>query len=405
MFQTNILNNGLKLIHQRTTSKAAWCGLIIGAGSRDANPLNKGIAHFIEHLIFKGTTKRKAYHILNRIEGVGGELNAYTTKEDTCIYASFLPQYYSRTLELFADVIFNSTFPLKEIEKEKEVVIDEINSYKDSPGEQIFDDFETLLYPNNPFGYNILGDEESVRNLTQKDIFDFVQKYYQPSNMVISSVGDIEFKDLIAMVEKYFSAFASTSQPLLRTKPDIYLPQKRIVDMDNFQAHCILGNIAYTENDERRIGLAMLVNILGGFGMNSRLNLNIREKYGLTYNIEASYNTYSDTGVFNIYFGLDADNVDRCISLCHKEMQKLIDKPLTLRQLGAAKKQMLGQLILSSENYEAIMLANGKSFLVYGKVDDTETICRDIQKLEADYLQQIASDVFKVSNLSTLVFE
>ena len=405
MYQTHILSNGLKIIHQHTKSKAAWCGLIIGVGSRDAEPHEKGIAHFIEHVIFKGTSKRKAFHILNRIESLGGELNAYTTKEDTCIYASFLPQYYSRTLELFSDVIFNSIFPEKEIEKEKEVVIDEINSYKDSPGEQIFDDFETLVYPNHQFGYNILGDEESVKSFTREDVLHFVKRYYVPNNMVISSVGDIDFSKLIRLIEKNFGAAKSCDIPSIRIAPIDYLPQRKVMDMDNYQAHCIIGNIAYTQTEQKRVSLSMLVNILGGSGMNSRLNLGVREKYGLTYTIEANYTTYSDTGIFNIYFGSDEQNVDRCIKLCQKQMLLLMEKPLTKQQLERAQRQMIGQILLSSENYEAMMLAIGKSFLVYGKVDETDLICQEINEIKAEEMQQVAQEIFALEKQSILIFK
>jgi len=354
MYQTHILKNGLKVIHQQVDGKAAWCGLIIGVGSRDERPEEEGIAHFIEHVIFKGTEKRKAFHILSRIEDVGGELNAYTTKEDTCIYASFLARDYERALELFADIVFHSVFPEKEIEKEKEVVIDEINSYKDSPGELIFDDFEELIYPDYPIGRNILGSEKAVKGLRRDDIIDFVKRNYRPGRMVISSVGDIPFDKLVRLIERYFGDIPGDPAVLVRERPGIYLPRQKVIDMDTYQNHCIIGNVAYDYTEDKRLAFSLLVNILGGTGMNSRLNLNIREKYGLAYNIEASYTPYSDTGIFTIYFGCDAGDLDKCLRLCRKEMAALGEELLGyMRQQAAAdnnnvKSLYQGQYYMSS---------------------------------------------------------
>ena len=383
MYQTHILKNGLKIIHQQVDGKAAWCGLIIGVGSRDERPEEEGIAHFIEHVIFKGTEKRKAFHILSRIEDVGGELNAYTTKEDTCIYASFLARDYERALELFADIVFHSVFPEKEIEKEKEVVIDEINSYKDSPGELIFDDFEELIYPDYPIGRNILGSEKAVKGLRRDDIIDFVKRNYRPGRMVISSVGDIPFDKLVRLIERYFGDIPGDPAVLVRERPGIYLPRQKVIDMDTYQNHCIIGNVAYDYTEDKRLAFSLLVNILGGTGMNSRLNLNIREKYGLAYNIEASYTPYSDTGIFTIYFGCDAGDLDKCLRLCRKEMAALGEELLGYNQLRKAKNQMIGQITLASENYENMMLSSGKSFLIYdnGKQAAFQLLFRSFSRL------------------------
>lgn len=393
------------MIHQRIAGRAAWCGLIIGVGSRDERPEEEGIAHFIEHVIFKGTEKRKAYHVLSRMEDVGGELNAYTTKEDTCIYASFLPKDYERTLELFSDIVFHSVFPEKEIEKEKEVVIDEINSYKDSPGELIFDDFEELIYRNYPIGRNILGSEQAVKKLRREDILAFVKRNYKPGRMVISSIGDIPFERLVCLIEKYFGDIAGDDDPLVRCKPEFYVPRTKEVSMDTYQNHCIIGNVAYDYTQDNRLALSLLVNILGGAGMNSRLNLNIREKYGLAYNVEAAYTPYSDTGVFTIYFGCDAEDLDRCLRLCRKEMNELCDVPLGQMQLKKAKTQMIGQMTLASENYENMMLSIGKSFLIYGKVDELEDICAEVQEIKADLLRQIAGDILAEEKQSVLIYK
>lgn len=405
MYETCILENGLKVIHQRIFGKAAWCGLVIGVGSRDERREEEGIAHFIEHVIFKGTEKRRAYHILSRMEDVGGELNAYTTKEDTCIYASFLPVYYERTLELLADIVFHSVFPEKEIEKEKEVVIDEINSYKDSPGELIFDDFEELIYHGYPIGRNILGSEESVRKLQRNDILDFVRRNYRPDCMVISSVGDIPFEKLVRLVRKFFGGIVIAGTPSVRIRPEGYMPQTRVVEMGTFQNHCVIGNVAYGYTGDNRLPLSLLVNILGGTGMNSRLNLIIREKYGLAYNVEASYIPYSDTGVFSIYFGCDGRDLERCIRLCRKEMAGLCEIPLGQRQLKKAKAQMTGQMTLDSENYESMMLSIGKSFLIYGKVDDPDTVCREVESIDSGLLQRVARDILAPEKQTMLIYK
>lgn len=405
MYETYILENGLKVIHQRISGKAAWCGLIIGVGSRDERKEEEGIAHFIEHVIFKGTEKRKAYHILSRMEDVGGELNAYTTKEDTCIYASFLPRDYDRTLELFADIVFHSVFPEKEIEKEKEVVIDEINSYKDSPSELIFDDFEELIYQGYPIGRNILGSEEAVKKLRREAILDFVRRNYRPDRMVISSIGDISFEKLVRSIRKFFGGIAAVRQPLVRLRPVRYVPQTRVVEMGTYQNHCVIGNIAYDYTQDNRLPLSLLVNILGGTGMNSRLNLNIREKYGLAYNVEASYTPYSDTGVFSVYFGCDATDLEKCIRLCRKEMAELCEVPLGQMQLKKAKAQMTGQMTLASENYENMMLSIGKSFLIYGKVDGLDTICDEVEAIGPDLLQQVARDILASEKQTILIYK
>lgn len=404
-YQTYILKNGLKIIHQHVANKAAYCGLIIGVGSRDEHTDEAGIAHFIEHVIFKGTEKRKAYHILSRMEDVGGELNAYTTKEDTCIYASFLAKDYERTLELFSDIIFNSVFPEKEMEKEKEVVIDEINSYKDSPGELIFDDFEELIYKDYPIGRNILGREEDVRELKREHILDFVKRNYKPGRMVISSIGDIPFEKLVRLIEKYFGEIEGDDTVLVRKKPELYVPQFREVKMETYQNHCVIGNVAYDYTQDNRLALSLLVDLLGGSGMNSRLNLNIRERYGLAYNIEASYTPYSDTGVFTVYFGCDAEDIDKCMKLCRKEMAVFCNEPLGQMQLRKAKTQMTGQMTLSSENYENMMLSIGKSFLIYDKVDGLEYIYAKVNEINAELLQKVANDVFAAEQQSVLIYK
>ena len=405
MVQTYILKNGLRLIHHDIPSKTAYCGLLINVGSRDEQPDELGVAHFIEHVIFKGTVKRKAYHILSRLEDVGGELNAYTTKEDTCIYATFMPKDYERALELFADIVFHSVFPEKELEKEKDVVLDEINSYRDTPSELIFDEFEEMIYQGYPIGRNILGDEASVQRIDRELIRGFIHRNYHPNQMVISSVGDIAFEKLISLVERFFSIYPSGEKPLPRVKPALYCPRTLAVDKDTYQSHCIIGNIAYDYTQENRLALSLLVNLLGGAGMNSRLNLHIRERYGLAYNIEASYTPYSDTGTCMIYYGCEKGSTSWCMELCKREMRLLYEVPLGPLQLKRAKSQMIGQLTIASENYENLMLSNGKSFLIFDRVDSLEEVYEQIGRITPEMLMAVAREVFDVEKQSVLFYK
>ncbi|MGB0178028.1 MAG: M16 family metallopeptidase, partial [Owenweeksia sp.] len=304
-FEVFELPNGIRFVHRFANRPVGHCGLMIKAGSRDESPETEGLAHFIEHILFKGTQKRKAYHILSRMEDVGGELNAYTTKEDTVIYASFLGNDYQRAMELIFDIGFNSVFPEKELVKEKEVIIDEINSYKDSPSELIFDDFETMLFPKHSLGMNILGTPETVRSFTREDVLDFLSRSYGTNQMVFSYVGNIKAPRILASLKKLTENIPARSSSLQRTAPLPYRKDYVQSERPVFQNHVITGNRAYAADDDRSRTLHLLNNLLGGPGMNSRLNLNIREKYGFTYNIESFYTPYSDTGVFGIYAGTD----------------------------------------------------------------------------------------------------
>ncbi len=399
------LDNGIKLIHKKTQRKVAHCGLILNTGSRDESEKEWGMAHFIEHIIFKGTKKRKAYHILSRLEDVGGDLNAYTTKEDTCIYAAFLSEYYERTLELISDIAFNSVFPEKEIEKEKEIILDEINSYKDSPSELIFDDFEELIFSNDSIGRNILGSPEMVRSFKRDDVLFFIDKKYNTDQMVICSVGNIDFSRLKNIVEKYFGAISSNIRKDIRKAPQLYTPIYSEVIKNTYQTHCMFGNIAYDANDSKRIALSLLTNILGGPGLNSRLNLSLREKYGLAYNVEANYTPYSDTGIFSVYFGTDSDNFERSLLICKKEMEKLCNTKLGIVQLKRAKQQMIGQMALSSDNNENLMLSIGKSLLLYNKVDTLEEVIKKIELLTAEEIIEVANEIFDINKLTTLIYK
>lgn len=404
-YQTYILSNGIKLIHKPVKSPVAHAGIIINTGSRDEHEEEHGIAHFIEHMIFKGTKKRKAFHVLSRLEDVGGELNAYTSKEETCIYASFMKKDYQRAFELISDIVFNSSFPERELKKEKEVIIEEINSYLDQPGEQIFDDFEELIYKNAPIGRSILGTPEKLRKLSKNTLNRFIQQHYNTDQIIVCSVGNLSFSRLVKYFEKYFNNVPATYRTWQRKKAGSYYPEIKIIDKETYQSHCIIGNRAYDLNDKRRTDLHLLNNILGGQGLNSRLNLSLREKNGYAYNVESNYSPYFDTGVLSIYFGTDRQNLEKSINLTYKEFDKLKTKKLGQIQLARAKRQLTGQLMRSSEINENLMLAIGKSFLVYGKVETPEEISRKIEAITASGLMEIANEILDTDQLSMLAYK
>jgi predicted Zn-dependent peptidase len=399
------LRNGIRLVHHRIPGIVAHCGLIINAGSRDETESEHGIAHFIEHMLFKGTKKRKAYHILSRLEDVGGELNAYTTKEETAIHASFMKEHYDRAIEIISDIAFNSVFPAKEIEKEKEVVIEEINSYRDNPAELIFDDFEEQIFLNQPIGRNILGTFETVKSFSQKNIFSFISGNYSTDQMVFCSVGNISDERIIKLFTRYFSEIPQRIIPPKTVKSWHYMPSSITRNMDTFQNHCIIGNVAYDLKDKRRMGMFLLNNILGGQGLNSRLNLSLREKNGFAYNVESSYNPYCDTGVFSIYFGTDSHNLGKSISVAESELDKLRSVKLGTIQLSKAKNQIKGYLARGFENHESLMLSLGKSMVVFNKIDSIEDICEKIDKVTSSEIIETANEVFEKTKLSTLIYK
>src|SRR6056297_1592237 len=302
-YYTHRLSNGIRLIHTPTSSEVAHCGLIINAGSRDEQAHEQGIAHFVEHLIFKGTRKRKAYHILSRMDDVGGEINAYTSKEETCIHTSFLHKDYERSLELLSDITFNSIFPGKEMAREKDVIIDEINSYKDNPAESIYDDFEELVFEGQPLGRNILGTPELLKKFNREDIEHFIRRNYLPGEMVITSIGNIPFPSLIRLAEKHFGQIPPVADSRHRVPFNGYLPKHKTFQRNTNQVHCIIGNVAYDIYDPRRITMTLLENLIAGPGLNSRLNMLLREKLGYVYHVESSYTPFSDVGLFTLYFG------------------------------------------------------------------------------------------------------
>jgi predicted Zn-dependent peptidase len=399
------LNNGIRLVHHRIPGMVAHCGIIINVGSRDETEEEHGIAHFIEHMLFKGTGKRKAYHILSRLEDVGGELNAYTTKEETAIHASFLKDDYERAIELISDITFNSVFPEKEIEKEKDVVIEEINSYLDNPSELIFDDFEELIFANQPIGRNILGTPESVKSYSQKKISDFISNNFNTCETVFCSVGDISDEKILRLFKIHFNSVLTINMELRKSKLWNYKPAFLTKKMDTFQNHCIIGNLAYDMKDDRRMGMFLLNNILGGQGLNSRLNLSLREKNGLAYNVESSYNPYCDTGIFSIYFGTDAQYLSKSTSIALAELKKLRTSKLGTIQLSKAKNQIKGYLARGYENHESLMLSLGKSLLAFNKIESIEQICKKIDDITSEQLLEISNDIFEPSKLSTLIYK
>jgi predicted Zn-dependent peptidase len=400
-----VLNNGIRIIHKQAEGEVAHLGVIINAGSRDEEDSEHGIAHFIEHVIFKGPQKRKAYHVISRLEDVGGEIDAYTTKEETAIYAGFLKEYYSRTLELFADIIFNSSFPEKELEKEKEVILDEINSYKDSPAELIFDDFEELIFKGHPIGRSILGEPKSLKKYKRKHLQHFLQKNYNTNQMVICSVGDVKFSKLLKWAKKYFEEYETNTRITERKPLNGYDAQIIEQSKDTYQAHCILGNRAYAITDKKRLPLELLNNILGGPGMNSRLNMALREKHGYTYNIESFYNPYTDTGIFGIYFGTEVEKVERSMKIIEREIKKLKEKPLGILQMERAKKQLIVQMAIGAENKSSLMLNIGRSYLLFDTVDPLEKVYEKVNSVNAMQLQEVANEIFDFKKLSTLLYK
>jgi len=403
-YQTYTLPNGLRIIHKPDESAVTYCGIVINTGSRDETETEQGMAHFIEHMLFKGTDKRRSGHIINRLENVGGELNAYTSKEETVVYAIVLKEYFERAIELVSDIVLHSTFPQKEIDKEVVIIVDEIQSYNDSPSELIFDDFEELLFANHPIGHNILGKSELLEKYCTVDAVRFVQKHYRPEEMVFFVLGDLDFNQVVRWAEKYLKTESSDVRNSERNSPTSYQPAKKEIIKNTHQVHFMLGTRAYDLYHPNRMGMYLLNNILGGPGMNSLLNLSLREKHGLVYNVESNYQPFSDTGMWSVYFGCDSENAARCEQLVYAELQKLREQPLSENALKKYKLQLMGQMAISSENKENLSMSLGKSFLRYGKIDDLEVVKQRIEEITAEKLQEIANEIFNPEQLSVLKY-
>ncbi|MCC8147197.1 MAG: insulinase family protein [Bacteroidales bacterium] len=405
-YESFSLPNGLRIIYMPSHSPVSYCGFAVNAGTRDEDPNQFGIAHFVEHMLFKGTKKRKSWHILNRMESVGGELNAYTTKEETFLYSISLHEDTERAIELMADLIFQSQFPETEIEKEKEVVIDEINSYKDNPSELIYDDFENMLFNGNEIGHNILGEEESIINFSSSSCQSFVSHFYVPENMIFFFHGKTPKEKIYRLTHKYFSVSQDKQISIRPRTIPLFVPSKKeTVDKKLFQAHVMIGGRGYNYHNKKRLGLYFLNNILGGPGMNSRLNISLREKNGLVYTVESGLTSYSDTGVFNIYFGTDHESVNKCIRLVYKELKKMRENKLTTSQFHAAMKQIKGQLGISCDHKENVALSMGKSFLHFNKYDSLPEVYKKLDALTPELLLDIANEIFDEKQLSHLIYQ
>ena len=404
-YHTHTLTNGLRIIHLPTQSPVAYCGYAVNVGTRDEEPGEFGMAHFVEHLVFKGTQKRNSWHILNRMEVVGGELNAYTSKEETFVHATFLETHVERAVELLSDLVFHSRFPQSEIEKEVEVILDEINSYKDNPSELIYDEFENLMFANHELGHNILGEAAHLESFTTNSGLAFMAKHYTPDNMVFFSMGCTDFKKIVRLLEKHAGHIHTKAQHKSRIAPETTVGQSRKEKIDTHQSHVIIGARAYSLHHPNRLALYLLNNILGGPGMNSRLNLALRERHGYVYSVESNLTSYSDTGVLAIYFGSDPKNRDKCIKLIQKEIDLLRTTALSEKQLTAAKKQLMGQIGISVDNRESMVLAMGKSFLHFNRFESLEQVSKRIDALTTVQLLEVAQEVFDESQLFRLIYE
>ena len=414
-YNTYTLDNGLRIIHLPSDSKVVYCGYQINAGTRDEEPGEEGLAHFCGHVTFKGTERRKAWHILNCLESVGGDLNAYTNKEGTVYYAAILKEHIARAVYLLSDIVFHSTYPQQEIDKEVEVICDEIESYNDSPAELIYDEFENILFKGNSLGHNILGTAEQVRQFTTEDALRFTRKLYRPDNAVFFAYGDINFKKLVTLLKR------SVGSEELRVKNEEFNSREEermkgeesnspkgqtiVMEKHTHQAHVMIGTQAYDVHDDRRMPLYLLNNILGGPGMNAKLNLALREHNGLVYTVESTMVAYGDTGTWSIYFGCDEHDVKRCLRLVRKELDRFMEKPLSDAQLRAAKKQIKGQIGVACDNRENFVLDFGKSFLHYGWEKNVDRLYEQVDAITAQQMQAVAQELFDEHRLTTLIFK
>ena len=429
-YNTYTLDNGLRIIHLPSDSKVVYCGYQINAGTRNEEPGEEGLAHFCEHVTFKGTERRKAWHILNCLESVGGDLNAYTNKEGTVYYSAILKEHIARAVDLLTDIVFHSVYPQTEIDKEVEVICDEIESYNDSPAELIYDEFENIIFKGSPLGHNILGTAEQVRSFKTEDALRFTRKLYRPDNAIFFAYGDIDFKKLVRLLKKSFlseerrvkseettfgdrreSQFNSPeAQAQFNIQHSTFNTQHSfegqtiVMQKNTHQAHVMIGTRAYDVNDSRRMPLYLLNNMLGGPGMNAKLNLALREHNGLVYTVESTMVAYGDTGIWSIYFGCDEHDVKRCLRLVRKELDKFMQKPLSEAQLKAAKKQIKGQVGVACDNRENFALDFGKSFLHYGWEKNVDRLYEQVDEITAEQIQAVAQELFDKDRLTTLIF-
>lgn len=409
-YNTYTFDNGLRLIHLPSKSPVVYCGYEINAGSRNEEPGEDGLAHFCEHVTFKGTKRRKAWHILNCLESVGGDLNAFTNKEDTVYYAAILKEHIGKAIDLLTDIVFHSTYPQNEIDKEVEVICDEIESYNDSPAELIYDEFENLVFKGHPLGHNILGTAENVRRFTTQDALNFTKKFYCPQNAIFFVYGDVEFKSVVRLLTKALASIEPRENILINPENTCaaiapYEPQQITSNRDTHQTHVIIGNRAYHIHDSKRMPLYLLNNILGGPGMNARLNVALRERSGLVYTVESSMVSYGDTGLWCIYYGCDETDEKKCRRLIRKELDRFIEKPMTEHQLSAAKKQIKGQIGVACDNRENFALDFGKSYLHYGWEKDITNLYARIDEITAEDILEVAREIFPEERLTTLIYK
>lgn len=406
-YNTYTLQNGLRIIHQPSTSPVVYCGYEVNVGARDECPGEEGMAHFCEHMTFKGTTRRRAWHVRNCLESVGGNLNAYTNKEDTVYYATIQKEHLGRAIDLLTDIVFHSTYPQNEIDKEVEVICDEIEIYNDSPADLIYDEFENIIFEGHPLGHYILGEAQQIRRYTTEDALRFVHRHYRPDNAIFFVSGDVDFKRVIKLLKSATIDLHPSQSLAADVLPAIpsYQAKEVIKDLGTHQAHVMIGTRGYDVHHPHRIALYLLNNILGGPGMNARLNVSLREHHGLVYTVEGVMFSYSDTGVWGIYFGCDPQDIDKCKRLVRKELDKMMEKSLTEAQLRAAKKQIKGQIAVTCDNRENFALDFGKSFLHYGWEKDIIHLYQEIDAVTAEEIQQVAQDLFVKDRLTTLTFE
>lgn len=405
-YNTYTLSNGLRVIHLPSASPVVYCGYEIAAGTRNEEPGEEGLAHFVEHVTFKGTERRRSMQILNTLERVGGDLNAFTQKEDTVYYAAILKEHLPKAVDVLTDIVFHSIYPQTEIDKEVEVICDEIESYNDSPAELIYDDFENILFEGHPLGHNILGTAERVRRFTTEDALRFARKYYRPDNAIFFAYGDVDFGRVVRLLEKngvcrVESVERGVEKGMLCTP----ISKNIIREKQTHQAHVMMGTRAYDIHHPLRIPLYLLNNLLGGPGMNARLNISLRERNGLVYTVESTMVSYGDTGLWGVYFGCDPHDVKRCLRLVRHELDKFIEKPLTDAQLNAAKRQLKGQIGIACDNREQFALDFGKSFLHYGWEKDITSLYAQIDEVTAEQIQQVARELMGEDRITTLIYK
>jgi predicted Zn-dependent peptidase len=408
-YNTATLPTGLRVIHLPSASPVVYCGYQIAAGTRHELPGEEGLAHFCEHVTFKGTERRTALQVINTLEEVGGELNAFTNKESTTFYAAVLKDHFAEAADLLTDIVFHSLYPQEEIDKEIEVICDEIESYNDSPAELIYDEFENILFKNHPLGHNILGEADHLRTYTTADALRFTRRGYRPDNAIFFVYGDLEFQEVVDGVESLGESRVLDvnmfNQATCSLDSILYSPSTITRHRNTHQAHVLLGTRTFGYYDERRMPLFLLNNILGGPGMNARLNLLLREKYGLVYTVESTMTTYSDTGLWSVYFGCDAEDVERCRELVRQELDVVMTQQLTASQLKKAKMQLKGQLAIACDNREQFALDFGKSFLYYGWERNLDQLMARVDAISAEQIQQVAQELFIPDKLTTLIYK